>query len=217
MRCFPREAVEQGQEFGYALVFERRAEETGKDLACGDQTGERIVRQRAALEQLLERRFVRQRSGFVAHGLRRAEVYARAQLSLERGEQRVMLCAGEIHFVDEEEGGHAVAPEQLPECARVPLYAVRAADDEHRVVEHLQRALHLGGEIDVAGGVKQRDMRITAIQHGLFGENGDAALALERFRVQKGISMIDTAKRAQRAGGVEQSLGEGGFARVHMG
>ena len=82
------------------------------------------------------------------------------------------------------------------------LHAVRAADDEHGVVEHLKRALHLGGEIDMAGRVEQCDVRVAAVQHRLLGEDGDAALALKRFGIQKGVAVIDAAERTQRARGV---------------
>ena len=82
------------------------------------------------------------------------------------------------------------------------LYAVAAADDEHCVVEHRQRALHLGGEIDVARRVKQRELLIARKQHCLLGKDRDAALALERVGVEEGVAVVDAAELPQCAGGV---------------
>ena len=117
-------------------------------------------------------------------------------------QQRRAVRARKVHLVDEEERRHAVALQQPPERAGVALHAVRAADDKDRVVEHLQGALRFGGEIDVARRIEQRDVRAAAVEHRLLGKDGDAALALERFGVQKGVAVIDAAKRAQRARGI---------------
>ena len=82
------------------------------------------------------------------------------------------------------------------------LHAVAAADDEHRVVEHRERALHLGGKVDVTGGVEQRELGLTGGEHGLLCEDGDAALPLERVGIEEGIAVVDTAEPSQRAGSI---------------
>ena len=69
----------------------------------------------------------------------------------------------------------------------------------------------------MARRIEQRDVRAAAVEHRLLGKDGDAALALERFGVQKGVAVIDAAERAQRARGIQKALGEGRFARVDMG
>ena len=132
----------------------------------------------------------------------RAEIDARAEALLQIRQQRRAVRARKVHLVDEEERRYAVALQQPPERAGVALHAVRAADDKDRVVEHLQGALCFGGEIDVARRIEQRDVRAAAVEHRLLGKDGDAALALERFGVQKGVAVIDAAERAQRARGI---------------
>ena len=67
-----------------------------------------------------------------------------------------MVCAVEIHFVDEEKRGDVIALQKPPQRTRVALHTVCAADDEHSVIEHLKRALHFAGKIDVTGGIEQR-------------------------------------------------------------
>ena len=201
-RRLAREAREQLQKLRHALIFERGAEAAGENFPRGDQSGERVVRKRAALQQLLESRFVGQRGVLVALVRLRAEIDARAEALLQIRQQRRAVRARKVHLVDEEERRHAVALQQPPERAGVALHAVRAADDKDRVVEHLQGALCFGGEIDVARRIEQRDVRAAAVEHCLLGKDGDAALALERFGVQKGIAVIDAAERAQRARGI---------------
>ena len=136
-RRLAREAREQLQKLRHALIFERGAEAAGENFPRGDQSGERVVRKRAALQQLLESRFVGQRGVLVAFARLRAEIDARAEALLQIRQQRRAVRARKVHLVDEEERRYAVALQQPPERAGVALHAVRAADDKDRVVEHL--------------------------------------------------------------------------------
>ena len=75
----------------------------------------------------------------------------------------------------------------------------------------------------MAGGVQQGQGGLLGVrqgrqrQHGLLGENGNAPGALLGVGVQKGILMVHPAQFAQHTGTVEQALGQGGFAAVHVG
>ena len=97
------------------------------------------------------------------------------------------------------------------------LDAVGAADDQHSVVEHLQRALRLGGKVHMAGGVQQGDIRTSRFQQGLLGKDGDATRLFQRVGVEEGIFVIHPAQLADAARAVEHRLGEGGLAGVYMG
>ena len=107
--------------------------------------------------------------------------------------------------------------EQAPQGFGMALHAVCAAEDKECTVQHLQNPLHLGGKIHMARRVQQGDFQLAQGEHGLFGENCDAALPLQRVGIEKGVAMIDPAQPAQLAAGVEHGLGEGGLARVDMG
>ena len=96
------------------------------------------------------------------------------------------------------------------------LHAVGAADDEHGVVKHLQGAFGLGGKIDVSGRVEQIEDGVAVVEHSLLGKNGDAALALQRVGVQKGVLVVNAAELADVARAVHHGFAQGGFARVHM-
>ena len=108
------------------------------------------------------------------------------------------------------------AAQQLPDRAGVPLHALGAGDDEHGIVHHGHRALHLGGEVRVARGVDEKDLVLPHAEHRLIGEYGDAARAFQRMRIQKGVLVVDAAHGAQAARMIEHRLGQRGLARVHV-
>ena len=154
-------------------------------------------------EHLLERCFIAEGERLVALARGQGKVDAlRTQGLCELRHQRRLVRARKVHLVDEEKGRHAVALEQPPERARVALHAIAAADDEHRVVKHRERALHLGGKVDVAGRIEQRDLRFAGGEHGLLCKDRDAALALERVGIEKGVAMVHAPELAQCAGSV---------------
>ena len=136
----------------------------------------------------------------------------RAQVSHERRAVR----ARQVHLRHEHEHRHPVAPQQLPERFRVRLHTVRAADDEHGIIKHLQRALHLSGKVHVARRVEQRDRRVAQRQARLPREDRDAARTLERVRVQVRVFVVHAPEVADGARAVEQRLGQRRFPGVHV-
>ena len=60
-----------------------------------------------------------------------------------------------IHLVHKNKSGDAVPFQQAPQRFGVGLHAVRPADNEHRVVQHCQRPLHLRSKVSVSGGIQQ--------------------------------------------------------------
>ena len=97
------------------------------------------------------------------------------------------------------------------------LYPVHPADHQHRHVQRLEGALGLGGEIHVTRGVQQGQLQRRGADHRLLGKHGDAPGPLDGIGIQKGVPVIHPAHFSDGAARVEQRLGQGGFARVHMG
>ena len=97
------------------------------------------------------------------------------------------------------------------------LHPVRAADDQHRRVQHLQCALRLCGKIYVARGVEKRDAGVSAGETRLLGEDCDPAVALDGVRVQEAVSVIHAARFAERSAHIEQSLGQCCLTGIDMG
>ena len=65
--------------------------------------------------------------------------------------------------------------------------------------------------------VKECNLRLIQLQHGLFGKDGDATRFFQRVGVQKGVLVIHPAQAAGHTGAVEHGFRQGGLAGVHMG
>ena len=100
---------------------------------------------------------------------------------------------------------------------RLRLDALDRGDDEDRAVEHAEDAFDLGDEVGVAGRVDEVDREVADEERGDRGPDRDAAFALEVERVGLGGAGVDAADVIDGAGGVEESLGEGGLTGVDVG
>jgi hypothetical protein len=97
----------------------------------------------------------------------------------------------------------------------------------YRAVEHPQRALHLDGEVHVAGGVDDVDvvgleLLLRAVPDAVrrCGLDGDALLALEVHRVHLGPDAVlapHLVNLVDPTGVKEDTLGERRLARVDVG
>ena len=66
----------------------------------------------------------------------------------------------------------------------MPLHAVVGAHHQNRIVKRAQRALCLGRKIDMPRRIHEHDVGIAMVEHGLRREDRNAALALDRVRIQ---------------------------------
>ena len=182
---------------------------------CGNNV---CIGQGSRVQHFFHQLLIAQRQCFVAGGRLCAKIHkALAKAVIQLGEQLLPGHAGQVHFVHEHKGGHMVAPQQPPQRFGMALHAVRSADHQHGVVQHLQGALGLGGKIHMAGGIQQGDSGIARRKQRLLGKDGDAARFFQAVGVQEGISVVYPPQLADGAGAVEHGLGEGGLAGVHMG
>ena len=69
----------------------------------------------------------------------------------------------------------------------------------------------------MAGGVQQGDLHFGQAEHRLLGKDGDAPLPLHGIGIQKGVLMVHPAQLFQAAAPIQQRLGQGGLACVHVG
>ena len=72
-------------------------------------------------------------------------------------EDPVELGADAVHLVDEAEPGHVVLGRLPPDGLALGLDPLDGREDHDRAVEHAQRPLDLGREVDVARGVDDVD------------------------------------------------------------
>ena len=194
----PRIFGESLQKRVHAVELQRRAEPARADRAPRDEPGDLAAVQRPRFQIPLRERVVEARQPLEAVG--GLHVHERAaELPVQLPQQLLPRPVGHVHLVHEHEHRHAEAAQQLPERVRVPLHAGRPAHDDERVVEHLQRPLRLGREIDVARRVEQLQLPVFDRQPRLLGEDGDAPLALERAGVEKRVPVIDAPEPSEHA------------------
>ena len=138
------------------------------------------------------------------------------QTGIQLLQHRRSVRPRQVHLVHEHKSRHPMGAQQMPQRGRVALHALRAADDQHRAVQHREGTLRLGGEIHMAGGVQQGQHRVGQRKHCLFGKDGDASAAFQRVGVQKGVAVVHTAGLFQPPAPVEQRFAERGLAGIHM-
>ena len=126
---------------------------------------------------------------------------------------------GEIDLVDDGDDLEAVGDGEIGVGEGLGFDALGGIDDEQGAFAGGERAGDLVGEVDVAGGVDEVELVGVAIL-GLVdhadgvGLDGDAAFALEVHSVEDlGLHFA----RGERAGELEEAIGEGGFAMIDVG
>ena len=211
-------AVKPLQKCIHPVQPQRCPEPARKDVPpgnCGDNVR---IGQGSRVQHFFHQLLIAQRQCFVAGGRFCAKIHkALAKAVVQLGKQLFPGHAGQVHFIHKYKGGHMVALQQPPQRFGMALHAVRSADHQHGVIQHLQGALSLGGKIHMAGGIQQSNGSIARRKQRLLGKDGDAARFFQAVGVQKGVSVIHPPQLADGTGAVEHGLGEGGLAGVHMG
>jgi len=122
-----------------------------------------------------------------------------------------------VELVDQRQPGHAVAVGLPPDRLALGLHPLAGAEHHHRPVEHPQAPLHLGGEVDVAGGVDQVDRRVGPAERNSRGVDRDPPLLLLRIEVGDGRAPVHIAKPVAGLGVEEHPLGERRLAGIDVG
>ncbi len=58
-------------------------------------------------------------------------------------QEPVAIDAWLVHFIEKKKNRHPVTLQKTPQRQHMPLQTVRRTDDQHRIIQHLQRPLHL--------------------------------------------------------------------------
>ena len=127
------------------------------------------------------------------------------------------VSADAVELVDVDDAGDLGVVGVAPVGLGLGLDAAGAAEDADAAVEHLQRAIHLDGEVDVSGGVDDVEAVVLPEAGGGGGLDGDAAFLLLLHEVGGGRAVVHLTDLVDLAGELEDALGGGGLARVHVG
>ena len=112
--------------------------------------------------------------------------------------------------------GHVVLVGLPPDLLGLRLHAFLAVEHGNGAIEDAQRAFHLDGEVDVAGGVDDVDLVVVPEAGGRRGGDGDAALLLLLHPVHGGRTVVDLADLVADPGVVQDALGRRGLAGVDV-
>ena len=122
-----------------------------------------------------------------------------------------------VHLVDEDDARHVVLVGLAPHRLGLRLDALVGVEHADGAVEHAQRALHLDGEVDVAGRVDDVEP-LAAPERGRRGRrDGDAALLLLLHPVHRRGAFVHFADLVALAGVVEDPLGRRRLAGIDVG
>ena len=126
--------------------------------------------------------------------------------------------AGQVDLVQHGDDVQVGLERQVQVRQRLRLDALSGVDEQDRALARLQRAGHLVGEVDVAGGVDHVEDVHDAVlgpghPHGL-GLDGDAALALDLHPVQVLGAHLP---RVDHLGQLQHAVGKGRLAMIDVG
>ena len=127
--------------------------------------------------------------------------------------------AGKVDLVDDRNDLQPVVDRDVRVGQRLRLDALRSVHDQQRAFARSQRARDFVAEVHVAGRVDQVELVGLAILRRIhhahrMGLDGDAAFPLQVHRIQHlGLHLA----RRQRAGQLQQTVGQRAFPMVDMG
>ena len=122
---------------------------------------------------------------------------------------------GAVDLVDDHDGLQLGFESLGQHVAGLRQRALGRVHQQHHAVDHLEGAFHFAAEVGVAGGIDDVDFAACEVDGRVFGENGDAALALEFVRVHHPLGHLLVG--AEGAGLAQHGVDEGGLAVVNMG
>ena len=121
-----------------------------------------------------------------------------------------------VHLVAEDDARDVIAVALPPDRLGLRLDALVGIEHAYRAVEHAQRALHLDGEIDVAGRVDDVEALAVPERGGRGRRDGDAALLLLLHPVHGRGAFVHLADLVALAGVIEDALGRRRLAGIDV-
>ena len=125
--------------------------------------------------------------------------------------------AGAVHFVDKDHAWHLVAVRLTPDRFRLGLDTAHGAEHGNDPIQNPHGALHLNGEVHVAGGVDDIDAVVSPTGGDGGGSDGDAPLLLLGHPIRCGSSVVDLSQFVNHTGIKQDPLRGGRLAGINVG
>ena len=208
------------EEFIHPFQLQRRSKPAWKQLSPADQPVNLVLRDLSGPQVALHRffpadRYILQKSLPVLPG---AKIHAPViQQPAQFFQKLSPVCSLLVHLIDKQKCGHPIPLQQFPERPGMSLDAVRSADHQHRVIDHLQRPFHLRGKIHMPRRIQKRHRLFPQTKPRLLGKNRNPPIPLQLISIQERVPVVHTSQAADRAAAVEHRFRERSLARVHMG
>ncbi len=141
---------------------------------------------------------------------------AQVQLAADVLDQRLVAGTEAVDLVDEDQErqpGRAHSPRDPP-C--LGLHPLDGRDDQDDAVKNAQRAIDLGDEVGVTGGIDQVDFEVIEMEGDDRGFDGDPASTFQLQRVGLRRAFVDAADCLDDSCFEENPFGETGFTGVYM-
>ena len=213
----PGPALQSLQQRVHPVQTQRRAEIHREHLPPRNGGDDGAGFRRTVGQRFLHQRLAAQRQRLRVGTLRGKIHAAIPETPLQFPQPHRPVRPRQVAFVHKNKCRYAIFLQKPPQRFGVALHPVGAGDHQHRVVQHLQGALRLGGKVHVPRRVQQRQHRAGQLQHRLLGKNRDAARFFQRVGVQKGVPVVHPAQPPQRPRPVQHRLAQRGLAAVHVG
>ena len=132
------------------------------------------------------------------------------------GPERLGDASGRaVDLVDNDDGAQTLGHGGLEDVARLGSRAVHGVDEQEAAVGHVDDALDLAAEVNVAGGVDDVDDNVAVADGGVLGKDCDAALALLRVGIHDEVD--DVLVVPEDVGVAQHGVDKGGLAVVDVG
>ncbi len=203
------------------IVLQRRHQHGERRVRIGDRRMHVLEDQIEERDQILALVLeVGDSPAGAARGIKRRKIEL-VVIGVERGEQienlvmhldRARIAA--IDLVDDDDRAQALAQRLADHEFGLRHRPFGGIDQHQNAIDHREDALDLAAEIGMAGRVDDVDARLLPLHRGAFGENGDAALALEIVRIERALHHLLIG--AESAALAQKLIDKRGLAMIDM-
>ena len=206
------------QKLRHSRILQGRPEEAGHQIPPENGCSQPLRIHRTCLQEFLQLRLPAG-GGILKEFLRviLREVHkASAQNPLHLIDEVRPAAVGQVHLIHKYKHRNPVTRKQTPQSLCVRLHSLGTAYQKNRVIQHLERTLHLRGKIHVARRVQKGHLPVSQGENGLLGENRDSPGLLQSVGIQEGISPVNPSQAPDDAAVVEHRLRQRRLSGVYV-